>query len=334
MSDGNDILNREIVIAGKLEENGLAIRVKSRAIAALDGLLGSLIDIPAAFAEGVAGKQRIKNQINERFLLARAEFAEKKLLGLPHAGDALLLDMMKDAGRKQINSAGVAIHAIEELKCLPRPADQSQAEQDRMEFLDEDWLNQFRRYAEDASSENLQQLWGRILAGEINSAGSFSRHTLRFMAELDQVTAENCQFAADYIVHDFIPWSDFWQKNEQFMIAIDLSRLGLIEGAAGDSPSKQFTIRDEGYLVQENRGYALVVEGVAGTKVNFPAMPLTRLGNEVFSLLAVNDETASLRDMAKKFERQGVSTIKLGTYTPHGDGIRFVDTEVLFTQAT
>ena len=335
MSDNNDILSREIVIAGKLAENGVSVQVKSRAVAAMDRLLGSLADIPTAFAEGVASKKRVKTQIEERLLVAKAELAERKLMGIPSAADALLFDMMKEAGRKQINAAGVAVHTVEELKAFPSPSEQTQKEQtDPQEAVDEDWFNQFVRYAEDASSENLQQLWGRVLAGEINSPGRFSRHTLRFMAELDKETAQNCEFAAEYIVTDFIPHSNFWMENKPFMIAIDLARLGLIEGAAGKSPNRSFTIGPEGCFFQENGQHAIVCKGPVGTKFNVKAMPLTRLGIEVFSLLAVKDETTSLRTLAKILEKQSVDEIQLGTFEPEINGIRFFESEVLFVRGT
>jgi hypothetical protein len=48
------------------------------------------------------------------------------------------------------------------------------------------------------SNEEMQSLWGRILAGEANEGGSFSRRTLRMVADLDRRDAEHfsrlCQY--------------------------------------------------------------------------------------------------------------------------------------------
>src|SRR3546814_8158914 len=44
---------------------------------------------------------------------------------------------------------------------------------------DDDWMNRFMRFAEDASSERLQELFARILAGEVVRPGSFGAATLR-----------------------------------------------------------------------------------------------------------------------------------------------------------
>lgn len=44
--------------------------------------------------------------------------------------------------------------------------------------VDPDWLSQFLSHCQDISSEDVQVLWGRILAGEVRNPGSFSRRTL------------------------------------------------------------------------------------------------------------------------------------------------------------
>jgi hypothetical protein len=157
-------------------------------VAALDRLVGSLFDIPAAFSEGVARKKRLKDEIQERLRLAQADVAEQQLRGMPNGGDALLRDLLEEKARKQINAAAVAVETIDALKALPAPTPEEMAaapEEESEKRIDDDWMNQFSRFAEDASSDDLRQIWGRVLAGEIRKAGSFSRHTLRFIAELD-----------------------------------------------------------------------------------------------------------------------------------------------------
>ena len=47
--------------------------------------------------------------------------------------------------------------------------------------VDDDWLFRWRDAASVVSSEELQTLWGRVLAGEIKSPGSFSLRTLDFL---------------------------------------------------------------------------------------------------------------------------------------------------------
>lgn len=44
---------------------------------------------------------------------------------------------------------------------------------------DKDWFNSFTLLAEDVSNKTMQELWAKILAGEISSPGSFSLKTLQ-----------------------------------------------------------------------------------------------------------------------------------------------------------
>lgn len=55
---------------------------------------------------------------------------------------------------------------------------------------DEDWVNRFFSSAQDVSSQEMQQLWGKILAGEIKKPGSYSLRTLDFVRNLTKAEAE------------------------------------------------------------------------------------------------------------------------------------------------
>ena len=52
------------------------------------------------------------------------------------------------------------------------------------ESPDDDWINRFFSSAQEVSSDKMQTLWGRILAGEVNQPGSYSLRTLDFLRNL------------------------------------------------------------------------------------------------------------------------------------------------------
>ena len=58
---------------------------------------------------------------------------------------------------------------------------------------DHDWTARFFNDVQDVSSEEMQQLWGKILAGEVESPGSTSLRTLSILKNLDQSTANTFQ---------------------------------------------------------------------------------------------------------------------------------------------
>src|SRR5258705_13301622 len=55
--------------------------------------------------------------------------------------------------------------------------------------ISEDWLNAFESEAAQLSSEQMQRLFGKILAGEIRRPTSYSIKTLKLMAQLDNQAA-------------------------------------------------------------------------------------------------------------------------------------------------
>jgi hypothetical protein len=83
--------------------------------------------------------------------------------------------------RKEHNLGLIADRASEKLNDVS-PGEQSAP--------DDEWLDEFENNAEDASSEPLQEMWSRILSGEIQRKGTIPRRMLRHLRDIDQRTAE------------------------------------------------------------------------------------------------------------------------------------------------
>ena len=103
--------------------------------------------------------------------------------------------------RKLENRAAITKGAIEDILSKDNSSD-AQVE------IEDDWLNLFARLAEDKSSEALQGLFGKILAGEIRRPGSFSLRTVRLLATISkndaEAVAEYLSFAMDKFVVAFV----------------------------------------------------------------------------------------------------------------------------------
>ena len=80
---------------------------------------------------------------------------------------------------KQLNMEGITDKAIPRLT--------SDASPDSME---NDWITNFFDKCRTVSDDDMQELWGRILAGEANTPNSFSRRTVNLVADLDKRDAE------------------------------------------------------------------------------------------------------------------------------------------------
>ena len=111
--------------------------------------------------------------------------------------------------KKQLNIETVTSYAAEELK-NEQPIND--------EPLDEDWTTRFFNIAEDISNEEMQALWGRILAGEIKEPKSYSFRTLEFLKNLSKSEADIFTKFAEIRINsgdkNFIynPKNDFLEK--------------------------------------------------------------------------------------------------------------------------
>ena len=92
---------------------------------------------------------------------------------------------------------------------------------------DHDWTARFFNDVQDVSSEDMQSLWAKILAGEIERPGSTSIRTLGILKNLDQFTA--CLFRT------FCSACIFLSPDENTIIDARVSSLG--ENAAQNSLS-------------------------------------------------------------------------------------------------
>ena len=58
------------------------------------------------------------------------------------------------------------------------------------ENMDDDWIENFFDKCRNFSDEQMQTIWSRILAGEANAPGSFSRKTVNVLVDFDKDSAE------------------------------------------------------------------------------------------------------------------------------------------------
>ena len=93
--------------------------------------------------------------------------------------------------KKQLNIENVAAIAAEELKDEPPITD---------EPVDEDWTTRFFNIVEEISNEDMQALWGRILAGEVKQPKSYSLRTLELIRNLSKKEADTFMKVAKFSI--------------------------------------------------------------------------------------------------------------------------------------
>src|SRR5271165_851142 len=199
---------------------------------AIGRLVASFVEIPAAylddFAQGIKNRTSAKQVVNNEVAAAAARLASNGHDIVARAAHNLIAKEY----RRQKNKEDIAIKTIDilvETSQQPKPSETRLPPQD----VDEDWLNVFEKYAEDASSERMQMLWARVLAGEIRTPKRFSLKTLRFLAELDSYTAQLFEKYAPMVCYQtFMPTTrrtDGVELNE----LLHLENAGVVTGVGG-----------------------------------------------------------------------------------------------------
>lgn len=108
-----------------------------------------------------------------------------KLIGIPvevqGLSDRAAQRVSYQNAMQQLNLESAVAAAAEEL------LNETQVAEEPVEL---GWVNHWTRFAQDASGEEMQILWGRILAGEIKTPGSFSPRTMQVVSLLTQKDAQ------------------------------------------------------------------------------------------------------------------------------------------------
>jgi Protein of unknown function (DUF2806) len=301
-------------LASFIEKLNLPAIIAGPAGTAIARLIGGLADIPVAYLEGFARQIRNKNNAREivskelsnaaaRFVAADNELAERAAYSL-----------IAKEYRRQSNKENIAVRTIEVLQDeLNDSAQQSAAagNQEAPSYVDQDWLNVFERYAEDASTERLQSMWGRVLAGEIRRPRSFSLRTLRFISELDITTAQLFEKHAKYIFNSsFIPKGPqgYQLEGTRFSELLRLQETGLLSGTEG-SMLHSINVPPKFESIGFTNQNIVVVCKIKQSTIQIPAIALTNIGREIYAILQHNFEIAALKEAIELFPKHMFDSI-------------------------
>ena len=286
-----DHLSNEVSVNAQLTDTGISARTRSRAVSALDRLGGAILDIPAAMLENTANRIRNKGRMATALQGAAMQRIEENE-DLRPAIDAILASGIGSL----VNKKHVMERAIIHLSSSDQDEDPSADE------VDADWLSNFAGYAEKASSEKIRDLWGRVLAGEIRRPGAFSLSTLRLLAELDQTLAAAFEqevqhrFSGECILRG----SGGGLSGTQLTRILLLEEAGLIQHATPIGGfRKTFAVNDQNTVVIPEGYLCVVLVSENNQPIGCPAIPLTRAGREIATILPPVDPMEVLRRLGE-----------------------------------
>jgi len=117
----------------------------------------------------------------KRIAQAEVEAGKIRALGeieISEIQERALSRMIQQEGKRQENIERISALAIQDLRLDAKP-----------EVVENDWLSHFFDKCRLVSDPEMQSLWGKVLAGEANQPGAFSRRTVELVSTLDKTDA-------------------------------------------------------------------------------------------------------------------------------------------------
>lgn len=199
-----DHLDKETSVSAGLTPTGVKASARSRAVAAFDRLIGNVFERWNAPMEAKTAEIRAVSDSRMKVIEAVTALGLDKLHNDPDAAARAVENHFGKMLERQDNKEAVVAEAAEDLREQP-PTEQEATSGE--EQLSGTFMNRFERYAEEATTDDLRQKWGRVLASEIRKPGTFSAKVMRVIDELDPVTAALFERVCKSRVYNYLPKS-------------------------------------------------------------------------------------------------------------------------------
>ena len=186
------------------------------------------------------------------------------------------------------------------------------------EKVDEDWISRFFEISSDITSNEMQLIWGKILAGEITKPNSFSLRTLEFIRNLSTKEANliaiiaNATFSNSIKTEHYIINDREFLKNEfniNYGDIILLEEIGFIrEGLTYTINVNTTPIPMQDYFSNGNLCTVFTREP-NNPKNILDIYLITKMGNELLSILNINSNIEVIKNLASKIKNEKISVI-------------------------
>ncbi|SIT10876.1 DUF2806 domain-containing protein [Paracoccus saliphilus] len=290
-----------------IASGGLPQIIAGPAGKAISRLIGAAVDIPAAWlevkAQAIHDEANAKRNVNNAIVDSVAQVSASDEQIIERAKNSLI----NKSYRTQVNKEAVARIAVGELIETPPPPES--------EGPSDDFMNKFERYAEDASSDDLRTLFGKILAGEVRKPGSISPFTMHFTAMLDKHTAD--------LINRYLPYCDdngncylgFMPEKISEVEKVSLEQAGFWSTGRMITFQKRESERIDvsGFIMRNKKISTFSVTERRNATVNVAI--LSRAGKDLVTTI---DPSFNWRSAAEYLLENGVETLVVQKFPPTG----------------
>jgi hypothetical protein len=252
---------------------------------------------------------------------SRKEFPGPLIHDLPSIAQATTARVVGDALMREVNVTKALLHAEAEL------ADDPSDPPDLM--ADQDWLLRWRECAGSVTVEEMQHMWGQVLAGEIKAPGSFSLRTLELLRNLSRQEAERIATVSKLAVNDALlrDVAVLQLEGVDLVLLLEMADLGLLSGVGAHLERRWGSSHKSDFLtLLTSHGRCLkVTHADPARMVKLPVYLFTNVGREILRLGTYEPSERYLRSIGERLVRDGYD-VELGRCT-HFDKDRTKFTE-------
>lgn len=175
------------------------------------------------------------------------------------------------------------------------------------EPVEQDWMTRFLNIAEEISDKDLQDIWGRILAGEIKKPKSYSLRTLEVLRNMSKDEASLVMKASTFQVDLDLICTEPFALN--LMERISLEDIGVV---CGEELVRTLTIPSSGTIsFVLNRKARINVYASAGAKIKRKGLKLTKAGQEIFTLIQEHDYDNFYTNLSNVIKKSGATKVTI-----------------------
>jgi hypothetical protein len=219
---------------------------------------------------------------------------------------AAVTQTVLDGVRRDVNVARALLHAEDVLRDDPQPPPAATA--------DRDWLLRWRDAAGQVSTEDLQALWGRVLAEEVKQPGSVSLRTIEFLRSLSRLEAERIAELSSCLLSDALFMAEGenrYPPGFSFGALLELQQLGLLAGLGNDLEVELKSQNRGTYSVPllGQRKLLLLTHPDPSFVLHARLVKVTRIGKEVFELCRTGDNVEHIRAVGRTLQRGNVVVV-------------------------
>ena len=124
------------------------------------------------------------------YQITRVAKAEAKASLIKAESDIQITDLHRRAMHRFVEEEAKRQSNMEDIttKALPQLSDTADPSQ-----IEDDWVTNFFDKCRIVSDDDMQNLWSRVLSGEANVPGTYSKRTVNFLSDLDKNRGKTIQ---------------------------------------------------------------------------------------------------------------------------------------------